>query len=187
MSERRFQERWREYLDSLSDDPGAAVVIDRVLGLGLFPSDLETLAKGLTARADLLSVLQSRLPVPTAPSWPDLDRAEDWAVGLASASRRTVSFGRLRNSGLVRDMMSKLRNANPSWQERHFRRMTFGRAETPNWGGAATIKAVRETGERARRVERTPPGLSRRGSARLDAFIVSFVDNVHGQGGAKDS
>ena len=95
MSERRFQERWREYLDSLSTDPGAAAVIDRVLGLGLFPSDLETLAKGLTARADLLSVLQSQLPIPTAPSWPDLERA-GMELGAIVTTRVPVEDGLFR-------------------------------------------------------------------------------------------
>jgi ATP-dependent helicase/nuclease subunit A len=184
MSERRFQERWREYLDSLSDDPVAAAVIDRVLGLGLFPSDLETLAKGLTARADLLSVLQSRLPVPAAPSWADLERA-GMVLGAIVTARVPVEDGLLRKiedlRALVRDMMSRPEEREPTLAgaASTFGRITFGRSgNAPNWAGAATIKAVRETGERTRDALDGLLQACRAEALRdLMPFIISFVDN----------
>ena len=184
MSERRFQERWREYLNSLSDDPVAAAVIDRVLCLGLFPSDLETLAKDLTARADLLSVLQSQLPVTTAPSWPGLERAEV-ELGAIVTTRVPVEDGLLRKieelRALVHDMISRPEEREPimAGAAPTFGRMTFGRAgNAANWGGAATTKAVRETGESARDALNGLLQACRAEALRdLMPLIISFVDN----------
>ncbi len=66
---RRFNDRWRAYLEGLSDDEAAAASIDRALGLGLTTGDLEALAAGLTSRAELVSLLAQSLPDADAPDW----------------------------------------------------------------------------------------------------------------------
>jgi ATP-dependent helicase/nuclease subunit A len=78
MAERRFQERWRIYLEGLGDDEEAGRAIDRALGLGLTTWNLAELATALTDRAELGSLLE-RKPIQAEPAgWPDLH-------GMASA------------------------------------------------------------------------------------------------------
>jgi ATP-dependent exoDNAse (exonuclease V) beta subunit len=66
---RRFNDRWRSFVEGLSGDEDAATTIDRVLGLGMFPGDLEALAQGLTAKAVLVSLLAQSLPLANEPDW----------------------------------------------------------------------------------------------------------------------
>ncbi len=72
-SERRHQERWRQYLDDLAADPNAATLVHRVLALGLRPAEIEGLAKGLAERAHLVALLRGNPLSSVAPSWPDVD------------------------------------------------------------------------------------------------------------------
>jgi ATP-dependent exoDNAse (exonuclease V) beta subunit len=85
-AERRFQERWRGYVEGLSDDEHAAAVIDRVLSLGMTTGELETLAKGLTSRAELLSLLAQSLPPADGPDWSAL-------LGQLATLRRLTPAG----------------------------------------------------------------------------------------------
>ena len=74
MAERRFQERWRVYLEGLGNDEGAGRAIDRALGLGLTTWHMETLAVELTKRPDLSPLLDAR-PLTADPFiWPDLEQ-----------------------------------------------------------------------------------------------------------------
>src|ERR671923_186443 len=57
MAERRFQERWRIYLEGLGNDGEASRVIDRALSLGLTTWNLADLATALTQRAELAGLL----------------------------------------------------------------------------------------------------------------------------------
>ncbi len=81
-AERRFQERWRIYLEGLAGNEEAKKAIDRALRLGLTTRDLESLASELMSRSELASVLEA-VPVPTeAPQWPDLRAAQASLEGL---------------------------------------------------------------------------------------------------------
>lgn len=73
MAERRFQERWRVYLEALGEDEDAGRAIDRALGLGLSTWHMETLAVDLTKRPDLSALLDPGLPQPETVDWPDLE------------------------------------------------------------------------------------------------------------------
>ncbi len=74
---RRFQERWRTYLDDLGEDANALQVVDRVLSLGLSTHDLSLLAKELGGGVDLASRLEERPVLVPTPMWPDVDRMEE--------------------------------------------------------------------------------------------------------------
>lgn len=73
-SERRHQERWRQYLDELAADAGAPALVHRVLALGMRPGELEDLARGLAERAHLTALLKSRPLSGADASWPDMDQ-----------------------------------------------------------------------------------------------------------------
>ena len=81
MAERRLQERWRIYLEGLGGDTAAGNAIDRALGLGLTTWDLETLATGLTERAELAGLLDINPVLSEAAGWPDLRKT---ATALAA-------------------------------------------------------------------------------------------------------
>ncbi len=71
-AERRFEERWRTYLDSLGSDPAAVDVVGRLLDLGMTPRTLQDLAHELWRRGELAELLEREpLSAPSA-SWPDL-------------------------------------------------------------------------------------------------------------------
>jgi ATP-dependent helicase/nuclease subunit A len=87
-AERRQQERWRLFLDELAQDEGGARVVQRLLGLGMFPGDLEKLVKHLEERAELVTLLEARpIKVPT-PMWPNLDEMERGLVDLGVERQR---------------------------------------------------------------------------------------------------
>ncbi|MEX0682293.1 MAG: UvrD-helicase domain-containing protein [Dehalococcoidia bacterium] len=73
LTERRMQERWRMYLESLHDDTDAVAAVDRVLSLGLSTRDIERLATELAARPDLADLLQARPLVAAEPLAPDVE------------------------------------------------------------------------------------------------------------------
>jgi ATP-dependent helicase/nuclease subunit A len=74
MAERRFQERWRLYLESLGEDEEAGRAIDRALGLGLSTWHMETLAVELTKRPDLSALLDANPLTADTFAWPDVDK-----------------------------------------------------------------------------------------------------------------
>jgi len=109
-SARRFQDRWRAYVEGLAGDAGAVGAVDRALGLGLTTRDLETLAWELTARAELLPLLSAGLPEAPAPGWGALPR---WRLALQEIVTDGVPEGdslRLEVEGLGR-LLSELEAA----------------------------------------------------------------------------
>ncbi|HEV8575135.1 MAG TPA: UvrD-helicase domain-containing protein, partial [Dehalococcoidia bacterium] len=85
MAERRFQERWRVYLEGLGEDEEAGRAIDRALGLGLSTWHMETLAVELTKRPDLLALLEANPPAADAFTWPDIKQMDAALEGLPLA------------------------------------------------------------------------------------------------------
>ena len=86
MAERRFQERWRIYLENLAENQQAGIAIDRALGLGLSTWHIETLALELSRRPDLAALLQAGPPQADTPVWPDL---EEMSASLESLPLQT--------------------------------------------------------------------------------------------------
>jgi ATP-dependent helicase/nuclease subunit A len=72
-TERRFQDRWRMYLEDAAADAQVAGAIDRALGLGLTPDDIEKLASELMAKGDLAWQLNANPKKAPAPLWPNVD------------------------------------------------------------------------------------------------------------------
>ena len=81
-AERRFQERWRIYLEVLAEDEPAKAAIDRALRLGLTTRDLESLASELMSRSELAAVLEKVSIATEVPEWPVLRAAQATLVGL---------------------------------------------------------------------------------------------------------
>ena len=70
-TERRMQERWRLYLESLEGNVAAEEAIDRVLTLGLQTGEIERLASDLAYRPTLAALLAANPLTASEPSWPD--------------------------------------------------------------------------------------------------------------------
>lgn len=81
---RRFNDRWRAYVEGLAGDEKASATIDRVLGLGMNTDNLEQLARELASRAELVSVLRRWLPQAPAPDWSDVPGYAGRLRGLVS-------------------------------------------------------------------------------------------------------
>jgi ATP-dependent exoDNAse (exonuclease V) beta subunit len=77
MTQRRMQERWRRYLESLGDDKNARRDIDRLLSLGLRTDELEGLALGLASRGELAELLAEHPLTASEPTWPDLEKLRE--------------------------------------------------------------------------------------------------------------
>src|SRR5690606_10798384 len=76
-AERRFEERWRAYLDALGASPEAVNAIGRLLDLGLTTNDLQKLAKDLWKQTELANQLASAPLAKPEAAWPDLDALAD--------------------------------------------------------------------------------------------------------------
>ncbi|HXF52243.1 MAG TPA: UvrD-helicase domain-containing protein, partial [Dehalococcoidia bacterium] len=72
-AERRFQERWRLYLEGLASDSGAVQAIDRALRLGMTPRSFEEFARALRERLDLLPLVEKLAGDPTDPAQLDVE------------------------------------------------------------------------------------------------------------------
>jgi ATP-dependent helicase/nuclease subunit A len=85
-SERRFEERWRTYLDSLGSDPDAVEIVGRVLDLGMTPRYLQELAHALWSRGELAERLENE-PLTAPPAlWPDLRQLRAALTSLPTAT-----------------------------------------------------------------------------------------------------
>jgi len=101
MAERRFQERWRIYLEGLGGDEDASRAIDRALGLGLTTWDLANLATGLTDRSELAGLLESKPLTAELACWPDLREMASELAALPLESAPPGDELRLRANRLA--------------------------------------------------------------------------------------
>ncbi|MCH8813658.1 MAG: UvrD-helicase domain-containing protein [Chloroflexi bacterium] len=72
LAERRFQERWRFFLEAEAADLDSTKAIDRALALGLATWEIEALASELSSRQELAPRLERDLPEAPEPRWPDV-------------------------------------------------------------------------------------------------------------------
>ena len=85
-SERRFEERWRAYLDGLGSDTDAVAAAGRLLDLGMTPRYLQELAHALWQRGELAERLQ-REPLTAPPAiWPDLAEMRRLLASIPTAT-----------------------------------------------------------------------------------------------------
>lgn len=180
LADRRLQERWRTYLEGLADDRAAVAAIDRALGLGLTPRDIETLVRELMARAHLASRLaESPLSAPEA-TWPDVDdmRRELTALPLDAAPEDDRLRPRIEE---LRSLVERLAGAGEEREQVLAagtailgRSYKAGRQE--DWGGKETIGLVRETATEVREaLKETLASCRSEALAGLMPFVIRFV------------
>jgi len=106
-SQRRFQDRWRIYLDQIPRESDAEKAINRVLGLGLTTADIETLARELSRQADLAWRLEAHPVTAPAAFWPNVKQMAERLAALPLSSAPPDDELRLRVERLlsfVRDL-----------------------------------------------------------------------------------
>ena len=149
-AERRFEERWRSYLDGLGSNTDAVGTVGRLLDLGLTTYNLQDLAKSLWDRTELAYRLQAE-PLTAPPAeWPalgmlreDLSSIDMTHVPETDRLRQRIELtigqiGELRAAGASeRDafLASMASTLNPS---------TGNLGNQKNWLGSGDLKGARE-------------------------------------------
>ncbi len=188
-AERRFEERWRTYLDSLGAEAHAVAAVGRLLDLGLTHYNLQDLARNLWQRTELADRLQEE-PL-TAPSveWPDLGVLRE---DLASIDMSHVpQTDRLRiKIEATRAKLRELQSARPEERDAFLASIasdlnpaTGNLGNQGNWKGSGDLKEAREsTRDAIKSLLDTLEGL--RAKALADALPL-FVDFVTREAGAR--
>lgn len=150
-ADRRFEERWRAYLEDLNADPQAVRAIDRVLSLGLTTADLQRLVRELLRSPDVVSRLRRnpiRAPVPQWPNIGDLLARLD-GVGMDAV----LPDDRLRlHLQTLRDLLADLHQSSSQNREEILAAAVdtlkggSGGGSSRNWGGKDAIEKAREVG-----------------------------------------
>ena len=178
---RRFDERWRTYLDGLGGDPHAVEKAGRLLDLGMLPRYLQELAQALWQRGELAERLIDQPLHAPAVQWPDLSRLREELLSIPRAAvpdddrlRQRIeslgaTLGDLIGAGDERDarLVSVASGLNP-------RLGTTGNAV--NWKGSMPINDARDlTKSVIEALLKTLSGL--RSAALADALplVVTFV------------
>jgi ATP-dependent helicase/nuclease subunit A len=179
---RRFQERWRIFLDTLATDEDAREAIDRVLRLGMVTREIETLAAELTSRQELVSRLDGDLPVPPSPAWPDLDALRRRTVNLITGCESTDD--RLRDAiGKLLAAIDNIQRAPESEEEAALVASVsnlpvngFSGGRQEHWGGAeGKSDAIDEANAIAGKLKDTLASLRARALGQLIPLVVGFV------------
>ncbi len=179
-SERRRQERWRLYLESLDGNAAAEEAIDRVLSLGLQTGEIERLANDLTESAALTELLAANPLTAPEPPWPDIPglRAQVESV-LGSAPDDDYLARRLSRLLLI---LQALERAGEDEREAalvavagEFTNKNKGSAK--KWGGDELRDAAFDLANRvSEELDRLLSGLRSAALAALLPFIAAFVD-----------
>jgi ATP-dependent helicase/nuclease subunit A len=180
-SQRRFEERWRTYLDSLGDRPDAVDKVSRLLDLGMLPRYLQELAEALWQRGEMAERLD-RSPIVAAPAaWPNLNalHAQLAAISLASVPdedklRRSiegllVTVDDLLSAGNERDarLVSASGGLNPRLGHT---------GQAGNWKGSMPINDARDIAIAVTEtLLRTLSALRSQALADVLPFVVEFV------------
>jgi ATP-dependent helicase/nuclease subunit A len=143
-SERRFDERWRTYLENLGDDDVARRVMSRVLDLGLWPGDLQRLAHDLYVHPELVARLQTKPLVAPPASWPDIEALRR---SLTECHPESIIDGDLLRAALLK-IVTFLNELEAAGTEREAYLATRAADFSPRlgntgragaWGGSAVI------------------------------------------------
>jgi len=180
MSERRFQERWRIYLEILAEDQNAGSYIDRALGLGLSTRHIETLAVELSRRPDVAALLEAHSPSADEPEWPDL---EEMSAALESLPFRVAPaddplLGRVKRlESLVNELLrSDADRESTLAAGAEVLTTPWGVSNQRAWGGKQTIEQVRGTAsDIACRLNETLQGCRSQALAAILPVVVRFV------------
>jgi len=146
-SERRFEERWRTYLDGLGSDQDAVDAVGRVLDLGMTPRYLQELAHALWSHGELAERLGHEPLTAPPTSWPDLSQLREELTSLPMST--VPADDKLLIPILqVLDIIDELIAAPEEQRTSRLIRLlakppglTFGRAA--HWGGQEAIENAR--------------------------------------------
>jgi ATP-dependent helicase/nuclease subunit A len=148
-AERRFQERWRSFLEEAERESSAVEAISRALLLGLTTRDLQTLVHELWRQGAIAQVLDATaLPAPLV-SMPDLPALRDLLIALHPERAPDGDLLRLAVEsliGVLADLVATSGNDRLALLAANAPRLkpaTQGRA--PNWGGRDAIDFARAT------------------------------------------
>ena len=180
MTERRRQEKWRVYLETLGDDAEAVARFDRVLSLGLGSREIEKLALELAGRADLAEVLGARPLAATEPAWPALEalrgRLTDVMAWCTDPGDRLL-LERLEPLAAIIDALMVA-----SGSDREATLATFAGQLTDKWGAgqkgnwAGNVGRARETGKQVTlTLLALLAGLRSAALADVMPYVVAFV------------
>lgn len=182
MAARRFQERWRIFLDNLAGDDTAREAIDRVLQLGMVTREIETLAAELTRRQEMLPRLEDGLPLPPAPAWPDLDSLHERTLSLINCCASPED--KLRGAiGTLLAAIASIQHAPAGEEEAALVAAVSGlpydsysNGKQENWGGKqGKQEAIDEANAIAGKLKDTLAALRTRALAQLMPLITRFV------------
>ena len=179
-TERRMQERWRMYLESLEGNKTAEEAIDRALSLGLQTKEIEQLASDLAYRPTLAELLVANPLAAPEPKWPD--------VGLLRAEVETVVSGApegdlvaKRLNGLLA-VLQALERADDGEREATLTAGTEAigdrsrRTSISSWGGKGRKEAALEIVDRvSAKLNELLSALRAAALAALLPFVVAFV------------
>ena len=151
-TDRRFEERWRAYLEAISADSEAVNVIDRALSLGLTTADFQRLVRELLRSPDVVSRLRRNPIHVPAPQWPNIGDllARLDGVGMDAASPDDPLRLRLQS---LRDLLTDLDQSGLQNREEILAgaadsiRDRWNVSSLRNWGGKDAIEKARQAGQ----------------------------------------
>ena len=181
LADRRFEERWRLYLEILSGQPEAIAAVDRVLDLGLWTSDITNLAASLWKQAELAPLLAAS-PLTCGPAkWPDVGAMLGLLRRLPTAS--VPSEDKLkRPMEQLASVLQGLERAGDR-REAHLAAVlsslpegTGNVGQQANWGGKVAVQAARATRQAiVAELRETLAALRSEALAALLPHVVAFV------------
>ena len=178
-TERRMQERWRLYLESLEGNRAAEEAIDRVLTLGLQTSEIERLASDLAYRPTLGELLGANPLSAAEPSWPDVGRLRADVESVASGGPEGDRLAE-RLSGLL-SVLQALERADDDEREATLAAgagvlTSTYKGTASKWGGKEARDPALEVANRvSAELNEVLSGLRAAALAALLPFVVAFV------------
>jgi len=179
-AERRFEERWRTFLEDAGRDPDAREAVNRVLALGLWTRDLQTLAYELWTHGALVEMLQSS-PLQAEPA--QVPHLPELRAGLLELNPSSVPGGdRLRVSietilGVLDELLAVPEQDREALMSALAPGLKAGKVgQAGNWGGRDGIEHAREmAGEVCATLQESIAALRSDALAQLLPVLIRFV------------
>jgi ATP-dependent helicase/nuclease subunit A len=180
-AERRFEERWRAFLDRRGDDRDAIETVGRVLDLGLTTRNLQDLAKALWDNTELANRLRAQPLTADGAEWPDLGMLREELAGI----ERGAVPGTDELSKRIDLTLSQLDELHGAGSERDARLAAMAPGLRPrlgttgnanNWKGSADIRVARDiTSDVINDLLSTLARMRSKALADLLPIVVTFV------------
>jgi ATP-dependent helicase/nuclease subunit A len=187
--ERRFEERWRGFLEGLGSDSFAAEAIGRALDLGLTTRNLQDLAHALWAKPELAEQLRAEPLIGPDSNWPDLEnlRRQLTSISMAFVPEHDTLRGRIEMAlKAVDDLMTAgdERDARLVMLAAKLSPRTSILGNQPNWKGSHDLEKARSiTGDVIQALHDARDRLRSSALAGLLPLVVRFVtDEIRERG-----